>query len=169
MRVVSKQTNSKMCYVCGLDNPDGLRAHFYNMEDGSVMTRFSYRTEHQSFPGRVHGGLIATMLDELGLRALWVDMPEDNFGVTMSLNVKYRKPVPYNVPLIGRGKVIKCSIKFCTIKTEIFGADGKLLAEGDVTYIRMPVDKVVDGDIDYHEEMCYLIQDDVTEINFEEV
>ncbi len=169
MKVVSKQTNSKMCYVCGLDNPVGLQAHFYNMEDGSVMTKFSYREEQQSFPGRVHGGLIATMLDELGLRALWVEMPEDTFGVTMSLNVKYRKPVPYNEPLIGKGKVVKNSSKFFTIRTEIYSAKGVLLADGDVTYIKLDVDKIVDTDINPHEEMCYLIEDDVTEINFEQM
>ena len=55
MKVVSKQRNSKMCIVCGMDNPIGLKAQFYNMEDGSVMTPFQYKKEHQSFPQRVHG------------------------------------------------------------------------------------------------------------------
>ena len=48
MKVISKQRNSKMCIICGLDNEYGLRAPFYNMEDGSVMTKFQYREEHQS-------------------------------------------------------------------------------------------------------------------------
>ena len=68
MKVISKQTNSKMCFICGMDNPIGLKVQFYNMEDKSVMCMFSYKEEHQSFPNRVHGGLISTMLDELGLR-----------------------------------------------------------------------------------------------------
>lgn len=71
MKVISKQRNSKMCIICGLDNKYGLKAPFYNMEDGSVMTKFQYSEEHQSYPGRVHGGLITAMLDEMGLRALW--------------------------------------------------------------------------------------------------
>ena len=57
-----------MCIVCGMENPIGLKAQFYNMEDESVMTIFKYSEEFQSFPQRVHGGLIATMLDELGLK-----------------------------------------------------------------------------------------------------
>lgn len=166
MRVVGKQTNSRMCYVCGLDNPEGLQAHFYNMEDGSVMTKFSYRDTQQSFPGRVHGGLVATMLDELGLRALWVKNSEDNFGVTMTMNVKLRKPVPYNKPLIGKGLVTKENSKFFIIKTEIFNMDGVLLAESELTYLKLDTSKIVGDDIDPHEEMCYLIEDDVTEINF---
>lgn len=67
MKVLSKQKNSRMCVICGMDNPFGVKAQFYNMEDGSVMTPFRFRQEHQSYPQRVHGGLIATMLDGLGL------------------------------------------------------------------------------------------------------
>ena len=49
MRVISKQRNSKMCIMCGLDNEYGVKAPFYNMEDGSVMTLFRYRYQHQSY------------------------------------------------------------------------------------------------------------------------
>ena len=67
MKVLSKQKNSRMCVICGMDNPFGVKAQIYNMEDGSVMTPFRFRQEHQSYPQRVHGGLIAAMLDGLGL------------------------------------------------------------------------------------------------------
>ena len=101
MKVVSKQKNSRMCVICGMDNKYGLHAQFYNMEDGSVMSKFQYKEEHQSYPGRVHGGLITAMLDEMGLRALWAkEGNEEEMGVTMSLDTKYRKPVPYNTELI---------------------------------------------------------------------
>ena len=55
-----------MCIICGMDNEYGLNAEFYNMEDNSVFTLFRYREQHQSYPSRVHGGLITAMLDELG-------------------------------------------------------------------------------------------------------
>src|SRR5574344_1395617 len=96
MKVLSKQNNSKMCVICGLENEFGVNAPFYNMEDGSCVTIFKYKKEHQSYPGRVHGGLICTMIDELIGRTLWVKEP-DKYGVTMSINVKYRKVVPYDV------------------------------------------------------------------------
>ena len=135
MKVVGKQRNSKMCFICGMDNPIGLKAQFYNMEDGSVMTKFQYREEHQSFPQRVHGGLIATMLDELGLRALWAKGSEEEFGVTLSMESKFRKPVPYNEILIGKGLVKKETSKFITIDTEIFNTSGDLLANAEVKYL----------------------------------
>lgn len=166
MKVIGKQRNSKMCIICGMDNPIGLKAQFYNMEDGSVMTPFCYKEEHQSFPQRVHGGLIATMLDELGLRALWAKSSEDVFGVTMSMNVKYRKPVPYDEELIGRGIVEKESSKFATMKTELYDRQGNLLANAELKYLKLTVEQIAD-DVNSHDEMCYLIEDDVKEINFD--
>ena len=166
MKLISKQRNSKMCIICGMDNPIGLKAQFYNMEDKSVMTIFKFKEEYQSFPQRVHGGIIATMLDELGLRALWAKSSEDDSGVTLSMNVKYRKPVPYNEVLIGKGLVQKETSKFVTIETEIFDKKGNLLANAEVKYIKLDINKIADG-INAHDEMCYLIEDDVKEINFE--
>lgn len=166
MKVKSKQSNSKMCVICGMDNPVGLKAQFYNMEDESVMTVFKYKEEYQSFPQRVHGGIIAAMLDELGLRALWAKKSEEEFGVTMSLNIKYRKPVPYNEVLIGKGMVKKETSKFLTAETEIFDKKGNLLANAEVNYIKLDADKI-SQDINTHDEMSYLIEDDVKEINFE--
>lgn len=165
MKVISKQKNSRMCFICGMDNPIGLKAPFYNMEDGSVITLFSFTEEHQSFPERVHGGLAATMLDELGLRALWANGKEDIFGVTMSLQVKYRKPVPYGEILLGRGVVYKETSQFATIKTEIYDKNGYRLVNGEVCYIKLAPQKIVAG-INPHEEMCYLVEDNVTEISF---
>jgi len=164
MKVVSKQRNSRMCYICGMDNPSGLRAQFYNMEDGSVVTPFRFREEHQSFPGRVHGGLAASMLDELGLRAMWAKSSEDVFGVTMSMEVKYRKPVPYEEELIGRGIVVRETPKFVVIKSELLNRSGILLADAQVRYLKLELGQIAQN-ADPHEEMCYLIKDDLTEIS----
>lgn len=165
MKVISKQRNSKMCVICGIDNKFGTNAEFYNMEDGSVMTPFQFREEHQSYPGRVHGGLIAAMLDELGLRAAWTKS-EEIWGVTTSLEVKYRKPAPYNTDLIGRGKLIKETSKFLKVETEILDKKGQVLANAEVKYIKLDVNQIADT-INIHEEMCYFVEDDIKEINFE--
>lgn len=165
MRVVGKQRNSRMCFVCGMDNPIGMKTQFYNMEDGSVMTVFRYEPEHQSFPQRVHGGLAATMLDELGLRAMWTKSSEEVFGVTMSMEVKCRRPVPYGAELIGRGIVERETPKFVTIRSELFDMEGNRLADAVLKYIKLEVGQIA-HDVDSHEEMCYLIEDDVKEIDF---
>ena len=166
MKVLGKQRNSKMCIICGMDNEYGLRAPFYNMEDGSVMTIFKYREQHQSYPGRVHGGLIAAMLDEMGLRALWAkELSEDSFGVTMSLETKYRKPVPYDTELLGRGIITKTLGNFFVAECKIIDLSGNVLANADVKYIKLDTEKIAQN-VDAHEEMCYLIDDGVHEINY---
>jgi len=167
MKVVKKQRNSRMCIMCGLDNEAGVRAPFYTMEDGSVMTLFRYRGIHQSFPGRVHGGLISTMLDEMGLRALWAQEGEERtYGVTMSLDTSFRKPVPYDEDLLGRGVIVKNSSKFFVTEAAIMSLSGEVLANGTVKYIKLPVEAIA-ANASQHEEMCYLIQDGVTEIAYE--
>ena len=161
MKVISKQKNSKMCFICGMDNPEGLKAQFYNMEDNSVMTKFMFRDVHQSFPQRVHGGLISTMLDELGCRAYWVK-DESVLAATMSMEIKYRKPVPYNVYVLGKGIVVNDMSKFFTSEIKLMDLENNVYANAIVKYIKLPVEKI--SDADYHEEMKYLIKDNVTEL-----
>ncbi len=166
MKVISKQRNSKMCMICGLDNEYGVQAPFYNMEDGSVMSVFRYKEQHQSYPGRVHGGLITAMLDEMGLRSLWAkEQSEETFGVTLSLDTKYRKPVPYETDLIGRGIVVKETNKFLITDASILDIHGKILANGLIKYIKMETGKISEG-VQIHEEMPYLIEDGRTDIVF---
>ena len=164
MKVVQKQRNSRMCIMCGLDNSAGVRAPFYSMEDGSVVTKFSYREEHQSYPGRVHGGLITAMLDELGLRALWSkEGGEFTYGVTLSLETKYRRPVPYGVTLYGRGVVVKESGNFLTSECKLSDENGQTLATAVIKYGKYDPHKIANGAV-VHEEMCYLNEDGVTEL-----
>ncbi len=130
------------------------------------MTIFKYKEQHQSYPGRVHGGLITAMLDEMGLRALWAtENSEDTYGVTISLDTQYRKPVPYCTELIGKGTILKNTSKFFTTKSCIMDTSGNVLANGIIKYIKLDVNKIKEG-ISVHDEMCYLIKDDVKEINF---
>lgn len=60
--VVGKQPNSKMCLVCGLQNPCGLGASFYETDSGEVVGLFRPRDEHQGYPGRLHGGLATAII-----------------------------------------------------------------------------------------------------------
>ncbi len=166
MKVITRQRNSRMCIMCGLDNPMGVNAPFYSMADGSVITLFKYRFEHQSYPGRVHGGLITSMLDELGMRALWAkNLNESVFGVTVSLETNYRKPVPYQELLLARGEVVRETSRFFTVDAKLYAMTGELLAGGLVKYIKLDVDKIVSATSE-HDEMPYLIQDNVKEIDF---
>ncbi len=61
--VTGKQANSKMCLVCGLKNPFGLHTSFFELDNDELLAVFTPREEHQSYPGRLHGGITSTILD----------------------------------------------------------------------------------------------------------
>ena len=164
MKVISKQRNSKNCIICGLDNAASVKAPFYILDDNSVASIFEFRFEHQSYPERVHGGIISALLDEVMGRALWIKQPT-TYGVTTSLSITYRKAVPYNATLKARGYItFDSSLGFST-KGEIYDMNNTLLAEGSAKYLKLPADKVTEG-VNAEDEMCYDIKDDITEIYF---
>lgn len=162
MKIISKQTNSRSCIICGMDNELGVKAQFYNAEDDSVLSKFQFREVHQSYPGRVHGGLICAMLDELIGRALWIK-EMGSYAVTTEISVKYRKPVPYNVPLIGRGYITRDSSRIYKGVGQIMDEQGNILAESEATYLKLPPQTISEG-VSVDHEMCYNIPDDVTDI-----
>ena len=167
MKVVAKQKNARMCYICGMDNPYGMKAQFYDMEDGSVISPVTYKIHHQGFPQRVHGGLIVTMLDELACRAYWYG-GNYQLGVTTSFEIKYRKPLPLDVEVLGHGILIENKSKMFKTISKIIDKDGTVFAEGFATYLKMPIEKIA-KDYDLHEEMPYLIEDGITEIDYNSV
>ena len=162
MKVLKKQTNSKMCFICGIENEFGLKAPFYEMEDGSLITLFEYKEYHQSYPGRVHGGLISAMLDELAGRAIWITEP-DIWGVTMNLEVKFRKPVPYNSQLKGIGRITEVTRRTFKGIAKIYDQENQLLAEAEVLYMKLPISKIATDAT--HDDVNIYIEDNIAEIN----
>lgn len=165
MKVIKTQKNSKNCIICGMDNPLGLKATFYELEDGSVCSLFKFKNEHQSYPDRTHGGMTSALLDELMGRVLWVNEPE-NFGVTTTLNITYRRPVPLDSLLKARAEIIFNSNRGFSAQGAIYDMDNRLLAEGNAKYFKLAFEKVFDKNSSFHEEMCYSPECDINEIDF---
>ncbi len=161
MKVLKKQTNSKMCLICGMENEAGLKAPFYEMEDNTLITIFEYKDHHQSYPGRVHGGMISCMLDELIGRSIWITEPT-MWGVTVTLNVKFRKPVPYNTKLKGIGKITNIKSRTFEGVGEIYDMDGNLLASAEAVYFKLPLEKISNDGT--HDDVNIYYPDDVKEI-----
>lgn len=162
MKVIKKQKNSDMCIICGMNNEFGLKAPFYEMEDESLITIFKYQKHHQSYPGRTHGGMITCMLDELIGRAIWIFEP-NTWGVTTNINVRFLKPVPYDVELIGIGKITKNNRFLFEAEGHIQLKDGTILAKATATYFKLREDQIMD---DPEHNQMFLVSDDVKEINF---
>jgi acyl-coenzyme A thioesterase PaaI-like protein len=137
MSGLAKQPNSRHCFVCGLENPVGLHLAFYRVSDDEVLTRVALPEGYQGYPGIAHGGIVASILDEVVGRAA-MGAEETRFMVTAKLQVRYRLPVPVGQPLRVIGKVVSRRGKVAEGRGELRLADGTLAAEADAVLVDVP-------------------------------
>lgn len=144
-QVKSVQNVSRMCFVCGRENAFGLSGRFYELDNGEVLGVFHPREQHQSYPGRLHGGVSSAMLDETIGRALNVTDSEA-WGVTVELNVRFRRPVPIDGEVRVLGRITKHSSRIYEGSGEILLEDGTVAVEATGRYLRQPIERIADGD-----------------------
>jgi uncharacterized protein (TIGR00369 family) len=167
-KVIAKQQNSRMCFVCGLKNAAGLRAFFYELEGGDLMATFTARDEHQSYPGRLHGGISATILDETIGRAILMRSKGEVWGVTAEFTMRFKKPVPVDRPVRAVGRIVKEGGRIFEGTGEIILEDGSVAVEGQGKYIKMPIEKIADFDRDAQEWKVVPSAEDPTEVETSE-
>ena len=104
---LDRQPNSHGCFICGLANPIGLKVVFEeDRERMQVRAQLSVPERYRSYPGVVHGGIVATILDETSGRALILQSGDINdFFVTAKMEVRYRRATPTGTPLLAIGWV----------------------------------------------------------------
>jgi acyl-coenzyme A thioesterase PaaI-like protein len=161
--VTGKQHNSKMCFVCGLKNTAGLKASFYEVESNQLVALFTPCEEHQGYPGRLHGGLAATILDETIGRAMNINQNEI-WGVTVDFQVRYKKPVPLDTELRVVGRITNENRRLFEGTGEILLPDGQVAVEGQGKYIKLPLDEIADFDYEEQEWKAILDEGDPEEI-----
>jgi uncharacterized protein (TIGR00369 family) len=163
-KVTAKQPNSKMCLVCGLKNPFGLHTTFYELDNKELLAIFQPREEHQSYPGRLHGGIISTILDETIGRSIMMQSEGEIWGVTIELQIRFKKPVPLGEELRVIGRITKNSSRFFEGTGELLLHDGSVAAEGHGKYLKAPLEKIADFDVDAQEWGVVPSPDDLKEI-----
>lgn len=146
-RVRSAQNISRMCMVCGVENSAGLHARFYELDNDELVGVFAPQEEHQGYPGRLHGGIASTILDETIGRTINITDP-DAWGVTIELTVRYRKPVPLGGDVMAHARITKDSGRIFEGSGEIRLEDGSVAVEARGRYLRLPIDKIADGDFE---------------------
>jgi len=144
LKVLKKQNNSRMCIVCGTLNSASLKCPFYELEGDIVVAPFVGQDIHQSYPGRMHGGIISALLDEIAGRAVQIAAP-DQWGVTGELTVRYKRPVPLGEPLLCVGKVVRDTPHLFFSEAFIEDRDGKILATSKATYVKLAIADIADG------------------------
>jgi acyl-coenzyme A thioesterase PaaI-like protein len=134
-----------MCLVCGVDNPYGFRARFFELDNGELVGVFRPRQEHQSYPGRLHGGLASAILDETIGRAINV-ADTHTWGVTVEFTARFRKPIPLDREVRAVGRIIRDSSRLFEGTGEIVLEDGSVAVEAHGRYLKMPIEGIVDKD-----------------------
>jgi acyl-coenzyme A thioesterase PaaI-like protein len=126
-----------MCFVCGLENGTGLRMKFYNEAPGRVRADWIAPDCYQGYPGHLHGGIAAAVLDEAAGRTVLSD-DDNRLFVTMKMELRYRKPVPTNIPLVIRGEMIRDRGRVAETRAAICLPDGSAAVEAEVLIAETP-------------------------------
>lgn len=140
--LLEKLPNSKNCFACGMENPIGLKLEMYaDPVNGGVVCDYTIPKIYEGYPGVAHGGVVATILDEVISRVYMVD-DHNRFMYTAKLSTRFRKHVPVKQPLHMTGQWIKDRGRVAEAKAAIFGPDGELLAEAEALLIALPPEDI---------------------------
>ncbi len=114
------------CFVCGQRNPYGLHLVF-RLDQNTIVADFQPREEHQGFPGVIHGGIVAAVLDEaLGRTSVLGNNQE--WTMTGRLEIRYRRYVPY-------GPLLRVRATLAEERKRMLQASGVLTLAGDESVV----------------------------------
>jgi uncharacterized protein (TIGR00369 family) len=137
--MVEWQPTSRFCFVCGRENPVGLKVRWASDRDAGVVRGIATVPEHfNGYPGVVHGGIVAALLDETAGRTVLMDGAFDDLMVTLKLEVAYRRPTPTEAPLTVIGRLLRRTGSRAEAEAELRLADGTVTARATVILARPP-------------------------------
>jgi uncharacterized protein (TIGR00369 family) len=122
------------CFGCGPANPTGLRLEFLLAADGSVVCLTTIAEAFEGSPGYVHGGIIATMLDEAMSKSV---RARGLTSMTRQMEIDYLRPVPSCAPIRMEGRVVRSEGRKHWTEAKILNAEGTALAEGKGLFIEV--------------------------------
>ncbi len=132
-----KQYNSDLCFVCGRKNPVGLYMQFHHNGIDEVYSDYTVPAHYQGYPGIVHGGVLASMLDETVGRVSMIGDPH-HFMMSVRLEMLYRHPVPIETPLKIRARIVRLRGRLGKSHGEIILPDGTVACEASCTLADIP-------------------------------
>jgi uncharacterized protein (TIGR00369 family) len=120
-------TDDQNCFVCGKKNAAGLQLEFSrNDASGWTEARVAFPVQFQGWRSTVHGGLLATVLDEALAKAA---MAAGHKCVTAEITVKYRKPAMTGEPFLLSARTLETRGRIVFAEGRICDAQGQVLAQ----------------------------------------
>jgi len=131
---LNDQTTYQRCFACGPRNEIGLKLTF-RREGDRILADYRPREDFQGFPGVLHGGILATMLDETmsrtgAMRREWL--------MTGKLDIRFRRPAPVDQPMRVWGEIVRERQGAVDAVGAVELMDGTVVAEARGMFMPMP-------------------------------
>ena len=130
------------CFGCGPANPAGLHLEFLQAEDGSVVCLPTVSNTFEGPVGLLHGGIIATLLDEAMSKAV---RARGLTAMTRQMEVDYLRPVPVAAPIRIEGRMMRSEGRKHWTEARILNAKGSTLAAGKGRFVEVRASKIMAG------------------------
>jgi acyl-coenzyme A thioesterase PaaI-like protein len=133
---LNDRTDYQLCYVCGARNRSGLGLVFHQ-EGEEVVAEFTADARYQGFPGVIHGGIVATLLDETLER---IGTLEGRWLMTGRLEVRYRRVAPINRELRVSARLVSSRPRALVACAKLAPVDAPeaIIAEAQGTFLPLP-------------------------------
>jgi uncharacterized protein (TIGR00369 family) len=125
---------SNRCFGCGEANQNGLRLEFLLADGGSVVSLPVVPGTFDGHPGYLHGGIIATLLDEAMSKAV---RAQGKTSMTRKIEIDYLRPVPSGTPIRIEGRVVRNEPRKHWAEARVVNQKGIVLAEGKGLFIEL--------------------------------
>ena len=148
---LNDETTYQRCFACGHHNEHGLKLTF-RREGNRIVAEYQPMERYQGFPGVLHGGILATMLDETmgrtgALRREWM--------MTGKLDIRYRRPAPLDQKLRVWGEIARERDGAIDAVGAVELMDGTVLADARGMFVRLPEALATATASDYPEFINY--------------
>jgi uncharacterized protein (TIGR00369 family) len=122
------------CFGCGPANPTGLHLEFMRAEDGSIVCEATVPDRFEGPSGLLHGGIIATLLDEAMSKAV---RASGRTAMTRQMEVDYRRPIPSGAQIRIEGRIERSEGRKHWTEARILDTGGTALARGKGLFIEV--------------------------------
>jgi acyl-coenzyme A thioesterase PaaI-like protein len=123
------------CFVCGQDNPHGLRIRFQQQDGGEMTATWTPSSAWEGFRGIVHGGVVSTVLDEAMSKAVAATGSE---ALTAELRVRFRHRVTSGDVFLIRGWIVKRNRRLIGTEATLTAPDGTEHAHAWASFLTLP-------------------------------
>lgn len=145
-KLIKRQYRGKMCFVCGTENEFGLNTDFYVLEHERILGICKGLEIHQSYPHRMHGGIITALLDEALGRTIQLN-DIHTWGVTYELKMRFLKPVPLQKTLYVVGWLTRDTRRIFEGAGYVMTSEREILATCTAKYLKQKAEEITKNQV----------------------